>query len=256
MVKLLITDLDQTLLRDDGTISDYTKETLKQCQKKGILVGVATARIWANVMHIQKSLNADLLICSNGSFAMYRDEVIFQETIEAEKAEKLTVKLNELSSMKEIMVEGEKEVFINTRRFQPPHPLAKAIYTDFEGGLRMEARQIFASIENNLEAEQIKKEFPWYRCLHYRDGSRYAFMKHGVSKENAIRTAAEKIKISMQEIVAFGDDTGDIEMLKMCGLGVAVKNALPLVKEHADAVTDKNERDGVAVFLEHNLLRG
>ena len=58
----------------------------------------------------------------------------------------------------------------------------------------------------------------------------------------------------MEEIAAFGDDENDIDMLKACGLGVAVSNALPDVVEAADQTTLSNEEDGVADFIERSVL--
>ena len=55
-------------------------------------------------------------------------------------------------------------------------------------------------------------------------------------------------------MAAFGDDFVDIEMIKLCGTGVAVDNAITEVKEAADYVTDSSEKDGVAKFIEKFLL--
>ena len=52
----------------------------------------------------------------------------------------------------------------------------------------------------------------------------------------------------------FGDDNDDIEPIKNCGLGVAVSNAIPSVLDVADRVIDSNDMDGVAKFIEENLL--
>lgn len=60
----------------------------------------------------------------------------------------------------------------------------------------------------------------------------------------------------MESIIAFGDDFADIGMLKLCGLGVAMGNAIDEVKKKADLVIGSNDEDGIAVFLEENLLSG
>lgn len=57
----------------------------------------------------------------------------------------------------------------------------------------------------------------------------------------------------MDEIVAFGDDENDIDMLKSCGLGVAVSNAIPEVQLVADKLTLSNDEDGVAFFIEREI---
>ena len=59
--------------------------------------------------------------------------------------------------------------------------------------------------------------------------------------------------ISAEEITAFGDDYVDIGMLKLCGLGIAMGNAIDEVKEAADRVIGDNEEDGIAEFLEENF---
>ena len=60
--------------------------------------------------------------------------------------------------------------------------------------------------------------------------------------------------IRKEDIVAFGDDDNDIEMLRMCGKGVAVANAVPEVLRTADDITLSNDEDGVAKWLRRNLL--
>lgn len=254
MIQMIITDLDQTLLRNDGTISGYTAGVLQACRERGVLLGIATARLWLNAVPKQRALGADLLICSNGSRVMLRDDTLCWEAMDELTVERLTAALNGLSSMREILMEGKERVYINTRRFSGQHPLAAAVYTDFSGGRREEACQIFAGIESAEEAEWIQTQFPQCRCLHYRDSNRYAFMAKGVSKENAIIQASEKLDIPLPEIAAFGDDEGDIGMLRLCGVGVAVKNALPQVRKAADVVVGTNEEDGVAKYLEREIL--
>lgn len=66
---------------------------------------------------------------------------------------------------------------------------------------------------------------------------------------------AEKLGISLQDIVSFGDDLNDREMLQISGMGVAVSNAVKEVKEIADDVTLSNDEDGVADWIEKNILQ-
>ncbi|MDE6673634.1 MAG: HAD hydrolase family protein [Acetatifactor sp.] len=60
--------------------------------------------------------------------------------------------------------------------------------------------------------------------------------------------------LSLSDIVSFGDDINDMEMLQICGIGVAVSNAVMDVKAVADCVTLSNDEDGVADWLEKNIL--
>ena len=77
-----------------------------------------------------------------------------------------------------------------------------------------------------------------------------AIKKAGITKETAIRKLSEKIGVSLENITAFGDDLADIGSLKMCGTGVAMGNALDVVKEAADITIGSNDEDGIAEYLE------
>ena len=80
---------------------------------------------------------------------------------------------------------------------------------------------------------------------------------HGeVSKAKGLSILAESLGIKREEIIAFGDNINDINMLKYAGLGVAMANAPRRVREIADHVTASNNEDGIAVFLEQFLQTG
>ncbi|MDR0948463.1 MAG: HAD family hydrolase, partial [Lachnospiraceae bacterium] len=79
-------------------------------------------------------------------------------------------------------------------------------------------------------------------------------MHKNATKWNAIRLLAEKWSIDLSKIAAFGDDYNDIEMLQNCGVGVAVTNALDEVKAVANYICGSNDEDGVARWLEENVL--
>ena len=86
-------------------------------------------------------------------------------------------------------------------------------------------------------------DIPWYK-----------FSSENATKECAIQLLAEKLDISLDKIIAFGDDFNDIEMLKICGMGIAMENAIKQVKEAADYITKSNNDDGVAWYLEKFYL--
>ena len=78
--------------------------------------------------------------------------------------------------------------------------------------------------------------------------------KKGVSKYGAISRLADILNIDNENIIAFGDGLNDLDMIKNCGVGVALKNALPEVKDLADYVTKyDHDDDGVIEFLKEYL---
>lgn len=76
----------------------------------------------------------------------------------------------------------------------------------------------------------------------------------GVSKATALQALCSELGIEREEVIAFGDDSNDIEMLRWAGLGVAMENALPAVRDAADRVASDHDRDGVAKVLQELLL--
>ena len=70
----------------------------------------------------------------------------------------------------------------------------------------------------------------------------------------AIKFLSKHLNIPLEEIICFGDDFNDIGMLKLCGKGIAVSNAILEVKNIADEVTLSNNEDGVAKYIEKNLF--
>ena len=79
-------------------------------------------------------------------------------------------------------------------------------------------------------------------------------VRPGVSKARAMLAVAEKRGIRPQEIMALGDSGNDADMLRAAGLGVAMGNALPAVKEAADEVTLSCEENGVAEAIRRHVL--
>ena len=97
-------------------------------------------------------------------------------------------------------------------------------------------------------AEVIKKETD---ADAIRSGKKVLAVKAmGVSKAEAIKKLAQKLGILIKDIIAFGDEVNDIEMLTLVGLGIAMENADDVVKEAADQIAGSNDQDGVGKELE------
>lgn len=105
------------------------------------------------------------------------------------------------------------------------------------------------------QAERLKELLPDCDCVRFSDGEWYKFTRKTATKEQAIRRLCEASGIAVEEIVAFGDDHVDIGMLKLCGLGIAMGNAVREVKEAADLVIGSNQEDGIARYLEEMAAR-
>ena len=86
------------------------------------------------------------------------------------------------------------------------------------------------------------------------EGSLIQIMSTAATKWNGIRAMLDAVGIGQNEVVYFGDDNDDIEPVRNCGVGVAVSNAIRDVLDVADHVTESNDMDGVARFIEEIIL--
>ncbi len=132
--------------------------------------------------------------------------------------------------------------------------LGKILGKAFSQKSGMSFLKITLEAEDPEVVEAIAREFPELDMLRYSGENLYRFADLEAEKWKALKTAAGHLGISTEDIAAFGDDTIDIEMLKNCGVGVAVENALETVKAAANQICPSNDSDGVARWLEENLL--
>jgi hydroxymethylpyrimidine pyrophosphatase-like HAD family hydrolase len=89
--------------------------------------------------------------------------------------------------------------------------------------------------------------------LRYTGEDLYRFADRSAVKWNAVKAVAEHYCIYTGNIAAFGDDINDLEMIRNCGIGVAVENAVDEVKAAARYICDTNDSDGVAKWLEEHM---
>lgn len=102
--------------------------------------------------------------------------------------------------------------------------------------------------------EKIAGNFPTLRIQGYTDSALITFQHINARKETALSAVMAQLNVSPREVATFGDDRNDIEMLRFCGVKVAVANALDEVKAVANYVCGDCDEDGVAKWLEENLL--
>ena len=82
------------------------------------------------------------------------------------------------------------------------------------------------------------------------DGTLCQIMHAEVSKWNSIQYVLQHLNRDVSEVIAFGDDYNDMEMIEKCGVGVAMSNAVEELKAVAKFIAKSNDEDGVATFLE------
>ena len=252
--QMILTDLDGTLICSDGSISERTKLVLKQCQNYGIYIVIATARYWIGAERYIEEIQPDYEITTDGTLIHRHGQKIYACNLEIEYTNQIIHDILLRDDRTEITLATGRQVFWNSKHISESEKLHKAVYCDYQKPLSCQANKIVAKLPNYETALEIANR-NHCRLQSYRGENWYAFLPEKAGKVQAIRELARILDISLNEIVAFGDDKNDIEMLKMCGIGVAVNNAIPDVKDIADCITLSNDEDGVAEWLAINVLK-
>lgn len=240
-IKMIVCDLDGTLLRADGSISGYTLKVLERCRKMSIKITVATARNKFMSEKIVNIINPDAVITNGGAFAGIGNEIVYSCCLDQADANNIVKKLLKRGHITRISAEGKNFYLEN-------------LLTEFSGSLPHGVHKINARIGGESLGD-FCKDMPDVHMLKYRDEDLVRFAHKNAGKMYAVQAVADYMGINIKEIVAFGDDLIDIEMLKDCGIGVAVANAVDEVKAAADCICGSNDEDGVAKWLDSCLGR-
>ena len=254
MIRMILTDLDHTLLKQDGSVSEKTLQILTACRTKGIRFAIATARYWIGAERYIDLLNPDYEITTDGTLVHSHGQCIYSCAFSAAETNSVISSIAEAAPGAEITAACGKTVYWNSHHISESEKLHKAVYCDYSSPLDVQANKIVAELPDESVAREIAaRTNSKLQC--YRGEKWYAFMPAASGKTAAIRALAEISGISPEDTVAFGDDLNDIEMLRFCGTGIAVANAIQELQEAADEITLSNNEDGVAKWLADHCLK-
>lgn len=251
--KMIVTDLDGTLLHNDKTVSEYTKNIINEIQNEGHVFVIATARPIRAVKKFLKDLNFDAGIYHNGAVIMQKEKHLGSYGID--QPYNVIKKMLSKNPKLKIAMECDDTLYSNfdAELFWPG---TSYTYSDsFSETINKIADKILlevSSLDNMKEYEEILPPELYIQMSENKIGM---IMNKKATKIDSIRLAAKKLKINPKEIYAFGDDYNDIDMLEGCSVGVAVGNSLEIVKKSAKYICDTNENDGVAKWIEKNILK-
>ncbi len=254
MYKLILLDLDGTLLDSRKNISEYTLDVLKRCRSKGMLVGIATARSELLAEKYINRVNPDIVISNSGGLVRYNGEIIFSCMFSEEETSALVQA--GLDAGLEITVDTPDKSYENfkvdlSEQFPDWRNTIHTDYSDFHD----QAFKVCIQSTDVDFAEAVAARVKDCVYIPFSDCDWFKFSKSTASKEKAIPPIEAVLGISADEIISFGDDYVDIEMLKYCGKGVAMGNAIDEVKRVADEIIGDNDSDGVAVYLDKIFLQ-
>lgn len=247
MFSIVAVDLDDTLVRSDHSVSDRTLRALVNWTALCGHVVIATGRPPRWTRMIPEELHDYPWICYNGAVAYEKGVIVYENLIEAEAVqdlvdlclrlapeERLSLEIDDIHYCNLPLERDDVQTVSDLRRYAN-QPAAKVLVT----------HNVYELISPHLPAFQNR-----LRALVSDKVAMVQFMSPTASKGEALRIMTERWGATVTEVVAFGDDINDIEMLQESGLGVAMANAAGPLKEIANRITLTNDEDGVALVLE------
>lgn len=257
--KLIALDLDGTLLNSDGIVSDATKLHLQKLKEKGHIITISTGRILNRALVGTDGAEFANYIVSDAGAAVFKND---ERNKEWEEVYALALS-NEIVENIASYYDKDKFMTINICDRNKIHHYDQTVnITEFLENINEIIHVSVSFINNEFVEEYLKiftKKFPMLKVEIMQDSfgevKWLEIAQNGVEKYKGIAEVAKLEGILNENIIAFGDGLNDVDMLKKCGVGVAMKNALPEVKEQADYITSRtNNENGVIEFLKEYLV--
>jgi Cof subfamily protein (haloacid dehalogenase superfamily) len=261
--KLIVTDMDGTLLNEEHEISEENKRALKVVSDKGIKVAIATGRIYESTIKYARELGVKTpIICCNGALIKEEDgNIIYESKIEYDLCTTIIDTLEKHNIYYQCFTDDTIFTpYINEwlRKYQMQDDLnIKIIESDnIKSSIKDSNILKFLIIENDLELlYKLENELKSINDIELTKSffDNIEIMKKGVNKGSAVESLAKYLGVDKSEVITFGDNHNDLAMITYAGMGVAMGNAEDIIKENSNFITCKNTENGVAKALENIL---
>ncbi|WP_431241695.1 Cof-type HAD-IIB family hydrolase [Flavobacterium sp. P21] len=263
-IKVVVSDLDGTLLNPQHRISEYTKSIFQELHNQGYLIVVATGRHHLDALGIIEKLEVPVyLVSSNGArihapnkeqlFAFNLDSDVVKNALNVEIDPEITVVLFKENVWQTNKWNEKLNAFQADLKYRPELVDYKTI-EDFG------AIKIFFSCENHEKLVKLKDAILANSSDHLHHAfslpTCLEFMDKAVDKAVAIEQVLEKEGFTLAEAMTFGDGFNDVQMLASAGKGLIMGNAPALLKETLPnlEVIKTNDEDGVARYIASKIL--
>lgn len=257
---LMCTDLDGTLLCEDGSVSKENLDAIAYFQQEGGLFTFITGRMPYFAASIYERIKPNAPFgCINGGgiYDGQRKEYVFKRPISREVFDLVDYAYENVEGIG-IQVNGFEHLYFATENSAMVSFREKTGVPNLVCPYR-EVTEDFGKILFGDEREEaiqaLARLLPTHPKAHLFDFIRsertlYEILPKGTSKGAVLPRLASHLGIDRKRTVALGDYNNDVEMLKTAGLGVAVANAVPEAKAAADMVTVSNEESAIARVIE------
>ncbi|MFY7671453.1 HAD family hydrolase [Tenacibaculum sp. MEBiC06402] len=258
-VKLVVTDMDGTLLNSNHEVSERFFNVFEELKKHDIIFVAASGRQLNSISEKLAPIKDEILIVAeNGGIATRKEELLLSTAIESKNLEKINSALQKIDNVNAVYCTKDR-AYTNSNSETLLDLLAeyynnhKQIISSDEIKFPIYKVALFHEISSEKyiypHVQHLENEFKVkVSANHWVDIS-----ENNANKGHAIELIQNMYNIKPEETLVFGDYNNDIEMLKKAHFSYAMENAHPLVKKTANFITKNNNEFGVETILE-NLI--
>ncbi|CRF31649.1 hydrolase [Brachyspira suanatina] len=253
-IKLIATDLDGTFFNSNTSISDYNKDVFQFLMKNGVEIILATGRSLSG-MKLYKDIlgNDNYSIIFNGAAIIDNEgNFIYDKVIDSDTSKSIISIYNKYNVY--LHVYRQNMHIASEPDFYLKRYIEKEKVNNISIGLENIEnfefnKMVFIGDREELERLQndIRSNFNVHTCFSHTNF--LEVLGPGINKGSALEWICTQKGINRNEVIAFGDNYNDIEMIEYAGVGVAMENAEEALKKKADYICLTNDEDGVGKFL-------
>ncbi|MBN2816399.1 MAG: HAD-IIB family hydrolase [Campylobacterales bacterium] len=270
MKKIYITDLDHTFLRNDLSISDYTKNIWNSHAKSSIM-GIATARTYKKTMEFMQgvTINAPMILLDGALIATQERKIIDTKLISKEIGDAIIqegIKFGIYPFVISLADKNLNEAFLYSHILNDVQKIVLSRYAKDDNLIE---QKNLRAVDENFKIVYMGDEM-LLKALHesleslFHDELKYIFapeayvgcyfltiLHKDADKSHGIKSVSEALGFDLTKLTVFGDNFNDVGMFALAGKSIAMQNAQEGVKCQADIVLEHtNDEDGVARYLE------
>ncbi|HEX5703970.1 MAG TPA: Cof-type HAD-IIB family hydrolase [Pyrinomonadaceae bacterium] len=269
-IRLLVLDIDGTIIDDSNRIRDSVAQAIASAKRRGVAVAIATGRLYQNSLHAHNSIGSTLpLICNEGALIREpKTEVVHRHWPLERRAVAQVLDYTEQPSLNDrvsVQFYVQHDLYISNLneasiKFFQGSKVAPIVVSDLRQLLdRAITEVIVLSDEFEVIARLAGLMNHSHSRIRVKEYKSMAFLKifhPAVNKRLAVSYLAQEImSLRPENVMAIGDDFADIEMLQYAGIGVAMGHAPLEVRAAADWVTTTFEEDGAARAIDKWILQ-
>lgn len=266
--KLCVCDMDGTLLNSKDSITEENEIALRELQQRGVQVIIASGRLDIMVKSFIKQLGLKSYVIScNGALVrnVSTGEILYSKVMDKDVVKEIITYC--LVSRVNFLIYTTDKVYSNKEnprasKFERLNkilekdlqfPLAYIDIRNIESIDAVEVLKILLVCDSQEEVIMMEKKYSEYNNLTVVSSANglLDIMASNISKGRALRKLADRLNVDLRQVIAFGDNYNDIEMLQCVGLPIAMENSVEELKLVAKQVTKSNDEDGVAYAIKH-----